>query len=452
MDRKVSQIGEFPVTFRLADSRIRLSGCRTGGCRLKYGPIPQTKASSLSIAVPALLIPDSIVVAILGIVPPTDSDAASEVQGSMTLLIVYLMIALGFSFLCSIAEAVLLSVTPSYLATLKGQGSRTGKLLEEQKRDVERPLAAILSLNTIAHTVGAAGVGAEAMAVFGGYVGVTSAVLTLLILFLSEIIPKTLGAVYWQKLAPVVAVSVHWLIYAMYPLVVMSEWIGRLVSPSERPPTITREGLAALVAIGTEEGGFDEGESQILENLFRFRTLEAKDVMTPRTVVISASEDTTVTGFLESHSRLQFSRIPVYSGQSDHVTGFVLKTDLLLAQASGRGDALLSEFRRDIVTIPETASLSRLFEALIDQRAHVAHVVDEYGGAAGIVTLEDVVETLLGMEIVDEADRADDMQALARAQWEKRARQLGLLDAPPEPLGLPDSTPDTTDTDSQQTN
>lgn len=352
----------------------------------------------------------------------------------MALLIVYLLIALGFSFLCSVAEAVLLSVTPSYLATLNASGARSGELLQNLKKDVERPLAAILSLNTIAHTVGATGVGAEAVAVFGSmYVGVISIVLTLLILVLSEIIPKTLGAVYWRQLAPSVAVCVHWLILVMYPLVIMSQWIGRWISPSERAPTITREGVAALVAIGAAEGHLEEGESRILGNLFRFRTLKARDVMTPRTVVVSAHETMTVAEFLASHPRLQFSRIPVYSERHDDVTGFVLRTDLLLAQANGRGDARLSEFRRNIVTVPETASLSRLFESLIDQRAHIAHVVDEYGGAAGIVTLEDVVETLLGMEIVDEADRTDDMQALARAQWEKRARQLGLLDPAPAP-------------------
>lgn len=347
----------------------------------------------------------------------------------MGLLIVYLLIALGFSFLCSVAEAVLLSVTPTYLATLESRGAKSARLLRSLKADVERPLAAVLSLNTIAHTVGAAGVGAEAYAVFGGYVAVTSAVLTLLILVLSEIVPKTLGAVYWRQLAPPVGVGVHWLIYLMYPLVVMSEWIARWISPGQRPPTITREGVRALVAIGAREGHIEAGESQILENLFRFRTLQAKDVMTPRTVVVSAPETLTVAEFLQSHPNLQFSRIPVFAGRHDDITGFVLKTDILLAQANDRGDARLSEFRRDIVTVPETASLSRLFETLIDQRAHIAHVVDEYGGAAGLVTLEDVVETLLGMEIVDEADRAEDMQALARTQWEKRARQLGLLDS-----------------------
>ncbi len=343
------------------------------------------------------------------------------------LLVVFLMIALGFSFFCSVAEAVLLSISPSYTAMLKNSGSTAAPLIERLKENVERPLAAILSLNTIAHTVGAAGVGAQAQVVFKGkYIGLTSAILTLLILVLSEIIPKTIGAVYWRPLAPIVARTVAVLIWLMYPLVVMSEWLAKLMTPDNPHPTVTREEVAALAARGAEEGHLHDDESRILNNLFRFRVLTVRDIMTPRTVMLALPQSMTVGEVMEKHPHIPFSRLPVYEQTRDEVSGFVLKTDILLAQAHDQHDRPLSDLRRDIVTISPDASLSRLFEALIKTRAHLALVVDEYGGAAGLVTLEDLVETLLGLEIVDEADKAEDMQALARQKWAERARSLGL--------------------------
>lgn len=343
------------------------------------------------------------------------------------LLITFLLIALGFSFFCSVAEAVLLSISPSYTATLRNSGDSTAELIERLKENVERPLAAILSLNTIAHTVGAAGVGAQAQIVFEGkYIGLTSAILTLLILVLSEIIPKTLGAVYWRPLAPIVARVVEWLIWLMYPLVVMSEWLAKRISPTEAHPTVTREEVAALAARGAEEGHLHNDESRILHNLFRFRVLSVKDIMTPRTVVVAMPQSMTVSEVMDKYPELQFSRVPVYENTRDEVTGFVLKTDILLAQANDQHDKPLTELRRDMITISPDASLSLLFETLINTRAQLALVVDEYGGAAGLVTLEDLVETLFGLEIVDEADRAEDMQMLARQKWAERARSLGL--------------------------
>ncbi|MCA9075511.1 MAG: DUF21 domain-containing protein [Planctomycetaceae bacterium] len=362
--------------------------------------------------------------------PPPNSNAPVEAasQADVILLFVYLFIALGFSFFCSVAEAVLLCISPSYTAQLKEQGSAVASIIEGMKENIERPLAAILSLNTIAHTIGAAGVGAQAYVVFdGAYVGITSAVLTLLILILSEIIPKTLGAVYWRSLAPIVVRSVSLLIWLMYPLVVMSEWIGKLIAPNEPHPTITRAEVAALAAQGAVEGHLHEDESRIVSNLFRLRVLQVKDIMTPRTVVLSLPVSMSVGEAWERHPRLQFSRVPVHGETPDDIVGFVLKDDLLLVKAERHLDTPLSELRRDIVTVPETSSLSSLFDQLIDQRAHICHVVDEYGGMAGLVTLEDLVETLLGLEIVDEADRADDMQALARKRWKERAKRLGLV-------------------------
>ncbi len=372
----------------------------------------------------------SIEYLLFAIAPPVNEDAVPHVasQADWILLFVYLFIALGFSFFCSVAEAVLLSISPSYTAQLKEQGSAVGLMIERMKENVERPLAAILSLNTIAHTIGAAGVGAQAYVVFHGKgVAATSAILTLLILVLSEIIPKTLGAVYWRSLAPIVVRAVNWLIWIMYPLVVMSEWIAKLMAPDVPHPTVTRAEVAALAAQGAIEGHLHEDESRIVSNLFRFRVLKVKDIMTPRTVVLSLPSSMTIGEVLEQYPRLHFSRIPVYDDKPDHITGFVLKDEIVLAKAEGHLDTPLSELRRDIVTIPESASLSRLFDQLIDQRAHICHVVDEYGGMAGLVTLEDLVETLLGLEIVDEADRNDDMQVLARKRWKQRAKDLGLV-------------------------
>lgn len=386
------------------------------------------------------LLPIGIVFAAGGCSTGAEATATPESSGSaVILLIIYLLIALGFSFLCSIAEAVLLSITPSYAAQLRESGSAAAPLIDRLKENIERPLAAILSLNTIAHTVGATGVGAQAFIVFNGeYMAIVSAVLTLLILLLSEIIPKTIGAVYWRELAPMVARCTNLLIWLMYPLVVLSEWLGKMFAPAHAHPTVTRAEVAAMAMQGASEGHIDAGESRIVANLFRFRELKVEDIMTPRTVVVSMRQAMTVGEAMAEHPKLQFSRVPIYENTRDEVTGFILKNDLLLAHARGENDKPLSDLRREILTVPEIATLSRLFEQLIDSRQHLALAIDEFGGNAGIVTLEDVVETLLGLEIVDEADRNVDMQVLARKKWKERAKKLGIeTDAVQQDLASP---------------
>jgi CBS domain containing-hemolysin-like protein len=351
----------------------------------------------------------------------------------MTLLIVYVLIALVFSFLCSIAEAVLLSTTPSFIVNLEKQGQPAGKLLRRLKEDVDRPLAAILSLNTIAHTVGAVGAGAQAAQVFGSaYIGIASAVLTLLILVLSEIIPKTLGATYWRALAPWVGRFVRTLVWVLYPLVLLSEQLTRLFSGKGKTKIFRREEFAALAELGAREGALEAKESRILKNLFRFPTLKIRDIMTPRTVVFALHEDLSIGEFLESYPQAQFSRIPIYANDRDDITGFVLKDDLVLAHARDQIETHLHEFKRPLDALPGTVDLSEFLEYLLNQRKHIVLVVDEYGGMEGIATLEDAVETLLGLEIVDESDKTVDMQALARAQWEERAKRLQLIPKEPE--------------------
>jgi CBS domain containing-hemolysin-like protein len=362
------------------------------------------------------------------------SAGADPENASIGLLIVYLLIALGFSFLCSIAEAVLLSITPSFVTSLKKTRPRTSARLHQMKQNVDRPLAAILSLNTIAHTVGAAGVGAQAVAVYGeAYVGVISAVLTLLILVLSEIIPKTVGAVYWRLLAGPVSQLVAILIWILFPFVWMSEQLTQLLTPKGMSKNITREEFAALATLGAEQGHLDRGESRIMKNLLRFGSLRVEDIMTPRTVVITLSEGLTVDDALEAQPDLRVSRIPIYAETPDQMTGFVLKTDILLRKARGEGSTHLSDLRRPLRAVDEAAPLPDLFEMLLGQREHIAVVVDEYGGLAGLVTLEDLIETLLGLEIVDEVDETVDLQQLARKRWQERATRLGLTDVPSSP-------------------
>ena len=357
--------------------------------------------------------------------------AQSPVQASqsdMVLLVLYVLLALVFSFLCSVAEAVLLSVTPSFIANLESTSPQKAALLKKLKQDdVDRSLAAILTLNTIAHTVGAIGSGAKATAVFGSaWFGVFSALMTLMILFFSEIIPKTLGAVYWRNLAGLTAHFVRLLTFALYPLILVSEQLTRLITKDGSHVSFSREEFIAMAGVGEETGHIKERESRIIRNLFRLDSLHAEDIMTPRMVIAAHPQDITVAQALEQRGSSPFSRLPVYGKNVDDITGFVLKDDLLLAMAKGQGETLLASLMRELPVVPKDASLSSLLEYFLDNRQHIALVAGTYGGTKGLVTLEDVVETLLGMEIVDEKDKVKDMQALARQQWAKRAKAKGL--------------------------
>ena len=346
----------------------------------------------------------------------------------MALLVFYVLLALGVSFLCSVLEAVLLSVTPSYVGALEDDRPAAAEQLRTLKDDIDRPLAAILSLNTIAHTIGAAGAGAQAAKVYGSAsVGIFSAVLTLLILIISEIIPKTLGASYWRELAPLSARVLRLLILLLYPLVVMSQGITRLLARGEKQASVSREEITALAELGHQEGVFEKEESRILKNLFRFSSLRVRGIMTPRTVLFALPETRTVGEVMQEHEHLRFSRIPLYGKNRDDITGYVLKDDLLLKAAQDEQALALSEFKREMFVVPDTLPLPEFFERLLDKSEHIALVVDEYGGVAGVASMEDVVETLLGLEIVDEADSAEDMQELARQQWLSRARRLGVV-------------------------
>ncbi|MBO6574281.1 MAG: HlyC/CorC family transporter [Rhodothermales bacterium] len=343
----------------------------------------------------------------------------------MTLLIFYVALALGVSFMCSIMEAVLLSVSPAYVAAAKEEGSRVGHKLAEFKQDVDRPLAAILSLNTIAHTVGAAGAGAQAANVFGSaYLGIASAILTMLILVVSEIIPKTLGAIYWRGLAPSVARLLTPTMWSMWPLVKLAQGLTLLIARGKVHGTLRRDEFPALADVGVAEGVLHEEESRIMRSLLKFGELTVADVMTPRTVVFAVEAGKSASEIVDEHPNLIFSRIPVYEGEVDQVTGIALRKDILQSVAQGQGEATMGELRRPVMSVPAGMGLRPLMTRLTEGRSHMAIVVGEYGDLLGVVTLEDAIETLIGLEIMDEVDTVQDMQLFARERWEKRRARL----------------------------
>ena len=346
----------------------------------------------------------------------------------LILCVVFALIALLFSSLCSVAEAVLLSISPSYVANLEKDGNPSAAKVKSVKSNVDRSLAAILTLNTIAHTIGSGGAGAYAAKYWGdGAVGIAMIVLTLLILFVSEIIPKTIGALYWRGLAPISASFIQFLNFVLYPFIFVSELITKWLAGGHSHHGFNREEFTALAGIGAEGGHLDEKESEILQNLFRFPDLSVEDIMTPNTVVFALQENMTAREVLQQHEKLHFSRIPIFSENRNHITGFVLKSELLMDDIRNDGKTQLKDFtKRELRPVLEETRLSTVLEKLLDNREHILLVVDEHGGLEGVVTLEDVVETLIGIEIVDEADKHVDMRKVAREKWGQRMKTRGI--------------------------
>ncbi len=347
------------------------------------------------------------------------------------MLIVFFLVSIVFSFMCSIWEAVLLSIPPSFVEVHAQKGTQTGKLLKTFKKDIDKPLAAILTLNTIAHTVGAIGVGAQASKIWGqqpvSTIGVP-VLMTLAILILSEIIPKTIGANNWRDLASFTVKSLRWVGIILYPLVWVSTWITKGLKKNKSRSVFSRSDFSVMADIGLRDGVFEKQEGKILQSLLKFGNVEARDIMTPRTVMIAADETKPIKEFYETYPLLRFSRIPIYQEDLDHVTGFVLKHDILSSILGGKGEEPLKTISRDLMHVEETTDMPDLFNTLMEKREHIALVVDKFGGTSGIVTMEDVIETLLGLEIVDELDKTVDMQKLARQNWEDRAKEMGILD------------------------
>jgi len=325
----------------------------------------------------------------------------------------------------------LLSISPAFVQSEVQKGSRTGKLLQGFKENVDRPLAAILTLNTVAHTVGAIGVGAQATKIWPDSpmsTMVVPVVMTLVILILSEIIPKTIGANNWQSLAGFTSVSLDWIIKLLFPLVWVSQLITKKLKKDKNKSVLSRSDFTAMSQIAKDTGVFQPGESRIMENLMKFNSIQAKDVMTPRTVIKASKADETINAFYEKNSNLRFSRVPIFTDTKDAISHYFLKDDLLKAMIDKKGQEAVSTIKREITIVNENINILKLFDQLMEKREHIALVVDEFGGTAGLVTMEDIIETLLGMEIVDEFDNIEDMQSLARKKWQERAEKLGLLE------------------------
>lgn len=343
----------------------------------------------------------------------------------MGLLLLYLIGALSISFLCSILEAVLLSVPMSFVSMLETEGRKGAPLLKKYKQNIDKPIAAILSLNTISHTVGAAGVGAQSNAVFGSqFFAATSAVLTLLILVFSEIIPKTIGAAYWRSIAIPCARIIHVLVIITYPLVIMSEFITHIFSRNKQQASVSREEVSAMVNVGAEEGVFEKKENSMIQNLLKLDDISARDIMTPSSVAEIAEESMTLREFYRNEAFRQFSRIPVYNEENDdYIKGYVLRQAILEKLAEDKFDLRLSDIIRPVLTFQETDNVSKIWERLLAKKEHISIIIDEYGCFRGIVTMEDVIETMLGTEIVDEKDRVTDMQEFAREKWQQEQQQ-----------------------------
>lgn len=331
----------------------------------------------------------------------------------MLLMFAYLIGALALSFLCSVLEAVLLSAPMSFITMKEDEGAKNARRFKEYKSNIDRPIAAILSLNTIAHTIGAAGVGAEAVKVFGeASFGIVSAILTFLILVLSEIIPKTIGASYWRTLAMPATPVIHFLVIITYPLVWLSEYITKIFSSNRELLSVSREEVSAMVAVASEEGVLGAKESKIIRNTIKLDQVRADDIMTPNLVVVSAPESMTVKKFFD-RGELSFSRIPVYTDNKDYITGYVLKSSILELLVKDRFDTPLSQITRPVLTFGEDADVFSIWEKLLEKKEHISVIQDRYGCLRGIVTMEDIIESMLGEEIVDEADKAVDLQQVA---------------------------------------
>ncbi len=340
----------------------------------------------------------------------------------MSTLLGYFFLALGVSFICSALESVILSVTHSHIATLVKTNHRSGELLQNLKDDINRPLAAILTLNTVANTVGAAGVGAQAFRVFGsGAVAVASGILTFCILVFSEIIPKTIGATYWRRLASPTAYLIRILMVVTFPFVWLSQVLSAKMTPDEdEMKKVSREEITAMAEIGEDEGSIDEHESDIIENLFKLKKIAVEEILTPRLVIFAFEHKETVGKIMEEHEEINFSRIPIYNENIDSILGIVYKDTLLETMADDYFEKTMADIVEPVDWVYEEQTVESVLNKFTNTRSHMFIVKDEFGGTTGIVTLEDCIETLLGVEIMDESDEVADMRALAKNQLRQK--------------------------------
>lgn len=349
---------------------------------------------------------------------PTDGGISGSIQG----LILYISLAIAVSFLCSLLEAALLSTPTAFIETQAQSGSRAAKLMQQHKQNIDKPITSILTLNTFAHTFGAAGAGAEAVGVFGSqWASLITIILTLMILIFSEIIPKTVGAMYWRQLFFFTAYMVKILVTIFGPAVWAFNYLTRVIAPEHTSPVITRKELEMMAQISATEGSLDKNESRIVSNLFRLNTVKVWDIMTPRTVMLAFPRQATVGEILHrGHHSMPYSRIPVYDDTIDNITGFVLRHDIFRAAANDEHNTPLYQLERPIHFVPETMTVTKVLEEFVSRQEHIFIVFDEYGGTAGLITMEDAMESLLGIEITDESDVVADLRQLAQQRYERQ--------------------------------
>jgi CBS domain containing-hemolysin-like protein len=349
----------------------------------------------------------------------------------MATLLFYFVLSIVVSFFCSMWEAVLLSITPSFISRMQNEKPTVGHILNKMKEDIDKPLSAILTLNTFAHTIGALGVGVQAGKLFGAnnltvlginvtYEGLIAGTMTLAILVLSEIIPKTLGANSWKKLTPFTVRSLRVLMFVLAPFVWMSKSITRLVKNEKGRSVFSRADFAAMADAGLKSGALDREEKSIIQNLLRLENLKVRDIMTPRSVILMVDEELPMKEIYKDIKPMVFSRIPVYHEHPDNITGLILKDNILEKLAQDKHSVKAKEIKRDILFVEDNFTVAKLMDTLILNREHLAMVVDDFGSVVGLVTMEDLFETLLGLEIVDETDKVEDLQKLALEKWEKR--------------------------------
>ena len=349
----------------------------------------------------------------------------------MVLIIIYMAAALLISAMCSVLEATLLSTPMSYITALEMQGKKGAALLKKYKHNTDRPISAILVINTIANTVGASLVGSQAatMASDMGYqhdmtVGIVSAIFTLLVLTFAEILPKTIGSNFWRSLAIPAASVIRVLIIIAFPLVFILEKLTHLISGKSSQVSVSREEVSAMVTVGAEEGVLEKEENKMIQNLLKLDEITAHEIMTPSVVVSMADSSMTLKEFYKTPEYKNFSRIPIYDDDnSNYITGYVPRQTILERLAEDKFNEKLKTLARPILSFTEKESVGNIWEQLLAKKEHISIIIDEYGSLRGIVTLEDVIETMLGFEIVDEKDKVVDMQAYAMAQWKQMQKK-----------------------------
>ena len=339
----------------------------------------------------------------------------------MSRLFFYFFAVLGISFLCSLLESFILSVTHAHISLVSKDRPALGKKLSHFKENINQPLSAILSLNTIANTVGAASVGAITLVEFGSnWVAIMSGILTLCILIFSEIIPKTVGALYWKKILVPATFAVQVLIIMTYPLVVFLEFLSKWLAKAENEDKVSREEVIAMAELGEDEGTIEESESTVIENVLMLDDISVEEVLTPRSVIFAVNKTNSVREVLDKYNDIEFSRIPVYEDGLDNIIGIVRRHVLLKSKADDQFDVTMGELAKPIHAVEENDSVGDVLDEFVKRREHLFMVKDQFGQVAGLVTLEDAIETLLGVEIVDETDSVVDMRKLALDNWRKK--------------------------------